>query len=134
MRRILLVVLPVFLALGCSRQPQPHVGEWETEIYGKQEYVMRGKNYNFLENGDVQWVSIFMNQPQSVVIGKYKVDYSKDPIQIDIKWESGKSEYGIIRFIGEDKGLMEMKTSPEINERPTKFAEDSMLLTKKVKK
>ena len=137
MRRILLAigVLAVALTVGCSRQAPPHVGEWETEIFAGPRSVIWGGNYVFLENGSIQFVRINIDKPKSVVTGKYKVDYSKDPIQIDIEWEDGTLKHGIIRFIGETKGFMEMElTTPENNGRPDHFGGAAMLLTKKVKK
>lgn len=137
MRRLFPVVLPVVLAValvaGCSRQP--HVGEWETEIHAGPKAVIWGGKYVFLEDGQIQFVRINIDKPKSVDTGNYRIDYSKDPIQIDITWGNGKSEYGIIRFVGEEKGLMEMElTTPESKERPVSFGRDTMLLTKKVKK
>ncbi len=139
MRRVfpvlLFFILAVALVAGCSRQPPPHIGEWETEIHAGLRQVIWGENYIFLENGDIKFVQLYIDKPKSVTIGTYKVDYSKDPIQIDIRWGNGTLRYGIIRFIGGNKGLMEMElTTPESKERPIRLAEDTMWLTKKTKK
>jgi hypothetical protein len=137
MRRVLPVVLPLVLAValaaGCSRQP--HVGEWETEIHAGPRAVIWGGKYVFLENGQIEFVRTNIDKPKSIDPGDYKIDYSTDPIQIDIRWGNGKTEVGILRFIGEEKNLMEIELStPGSNERPTGFGRDTMLLTKKVKK
>jgi len=136
MRRILIAIvfLAVALVAGCSRQP-PQVGEWETEIHAGPRSVTWGGSYIFLESGYIKFVQINLGKPKSVDVGRYRIDDSKDPIQIDIDWENGKSEVGIIRFVGAEKGFMEMElTTPGNNERPTSFGKDTMLLTKKVKK
>jgi hypothetical protein len=118
---------------GCSRQP--HIGEWETEIHAGSKSVIWGGNYVFLEGGYIQFVRINIDKPRSTDSGTYRIDYSTDPTQIDIEWRNGKSEVGIIRFVGEEKSLMEIELStPGSNQRPTGFGRDTMLLTKKVKK
>lgn len=107
----------------------------ETEIHAGPRAVLWGGKYIFLENGQIQFVRTNIDKPKSVDTGDYKIDYSKDPVQIDIAWRNGKSEVGIIRFIGEEKNLMEIElAAPGSNERPIGFGRDTMLLTKKVKK
>jgi hypothetical protein len=137
MRRVLPFLFPIAFAValiaGCSKQP--HIGEWETEIHAGSKSVVWGGNYVFLEDGIIQFVRTNIDKPKSVDTGGYQIDYSKDPIQIDIKWGNGKSEVGIIRFIGNEKNLMEIELAPPgSGERPTGFGRDTMLLTKKVKK
>ena len=132
-RRVLLVVLAVALAAGWSRQPL--VGEWETEIHAGARNVVWGGNYVFQANGDVRYVRRDIGKPASVTVGRYRVDTSADPVRIDIEWENGKTEQGILRFIGKEKELMEMElTTPEKRERPARFGAATMLLTKKVRK
>ena len=130
---VLSLVLAVALVAGCSRQPQ--LGEWETAIHaGPRAVIWEGK-YIFLENGQIQFVRTNIDKPKSVDTGDYKIDYSKDPVQIDIAWRNGKSEVGIIRFVGKEKNLMEIElAAPGSNERPIGFGRDTVLLTKKVKK
>jgi len=48
--------------------------------------------------------------------------------------ENGKSEVGILRFVGNEKRLMEMELTTTGKERPAGFGKDTMLLTRKVKK
>jgi hypothetical protein len=138
MRRLLPVALPVIilavaLTAGCSRQP--HVGEWETEIHAGPKAVIWGGNYVFDESGYIQFVRFNIDKPRSTDAGTYKIDYSKDPIQIDIQWGNGKSEVGILRFIGTEKNLMEIELAPPgSGERPAGFGRDTLLLTKKAKK
>jgi len=136
MRRVFIAsaFLAVALVAGCSRQP-PHVGEWETEIHAGPRSVTWGGSYVFLESGYIKFVQTDLGKQKSVDKGKYKIDDSKDPIQIDIEWENGKSEVGIFRFVGDEKKLMEIElTTLGGKERPTSFGKDTMLLTKKVKK
>ena len=33
MRRVLLAILAIARIIGCSRQPPPHLGEWDTKFY-----------------------------------------------------------------------------------------------------
>ena len=137
MRRVLPVVLPIVLAValatGCSRKP--HVGEWETEIRAVGKSGIWEGNYVFLEDGRIQFVRTNIDKPKTVDTGGYQIDYSKDPMQIDIQWGSGKSEVGILRFIGTEKNLMEIELAPQgSSERPTGFGRETMLLTKKGKK
>lgn len=136
MRKILIVVaaLIVTFAVGCSREP-PHVGEWEMEIHAGPRSVTWGGSYIFLEGGHIKFVQMNLGKPKSVETGRYTIDTSKDPNQIDISWENGKSEIGILRFVGEEKRLMEIElTTSGSKERPTNFGKDTMLLTKKAKK
>ena len=135
MRRVLLAitVLTVALTVGCSRQP-PYVGEWESEIHGGPRNVVWGGEYVFHPNGDIQFIRRSVGKPDSVDTGRYKVDDSLDPMRIDIQWGSGKSEVGILRFVGSEKRLMEIEMAPQGKERPAGFGEGTMLLTRKVKK
>jgi hypothetical protein len=137
MRRVFPALLPVVLAValvaGCSEKP--HIGEWESEIHAGSKSVVWGGNYVFLDGGYVQFVRMNIDKPRSTDSGTYKIDYSKDPAQIDITWRNGKSEVGILRFVGTEKNLMEIELSAQgSDERPTGFGKDTLLLTKKVKK
>jgi hypothetical protein len=137
MRRVLPVLLPIVLAValaaGCSRKP--HVGEWEMEIHAGAKSVIWGGNYVFLDDGRIQFVRTNIGKPKTVDTGGYQIDYSKDPIQIDIQWGNGKSEVGIIRFVGGENNLLEIELAPPgSGERPTGFGKDTMLLTRKAKK
>jgi hypothetical protein len=137
MRRVFPALLPIVLAValvaGCSQKP--HIGEWESEIHAGPKAVIWGGKYIFLESGQIQFVRTSMDKPTSVDTGECKIDYSKDPVQIDITWRNGKSEVGILRFVGTGKNLMEIELSAQgSDERPTGFGKDTLLLTKKVKK
>jgi hypothetical protein len=132
---------PLSFPFSSPQRSSPGVRGNRTSGSGKRKYTQDrdpsygGENYIILANGDIKFVGINIGKPESVAIGKYKVDCAMDPIQIDITWENGKSENGIIRFIGEEKKRMEIELStPGSNERPIGFGGYTMLLTKKVKK
>lgn len=129
-----IAVLSIALAVGCSRQP-PHVGEWEAEIHGGPSSVVWSGEYVFRADGAIQYVRRSAGKPDQVDTGRYKIDDLQDPIRIDIEWQNGKSEVGILRFVGNEKRLMEMELATVgSRERPASFGVDTMLLTKKVKK
>lgn len=142
MRRVLpaIAVLAVALAVGCSRQPQWHVGEWET--IDDQPIISIKTTFHFLKEGKVQKVNhITVRIPgeppghlsPSVSEGKYKFDYSKQPILFDVPWNAGPTQLGIVRFIGEGSQQMQVCLSSE--ERPSSFFDRRCyLMTKKVKK
>ena len=136
MRRNLLAVtvLAVALSIGCASQP-PYVGEWEAEIHGGPRSVVWSGEYVFRADGAIQYVRRSAGKPDQVDTGRYRIDDSQDPIRIDIEWQNGKSEAGILRFVGNEKRLMEMELATVgSRERPVRFGMDTMLLTKKGKR
>lgn len=137
MRRILLAIasLAVALTLGCSRQPPPHVGEWQAKSFRDTKAFVADGIFYFLEDGNVQIT--YGGFPPLVSEGKYKFDYSKDPVQLDIDWTGDNTLlriYGIVRFVGDKKEQMQILFSTK--SRPSNFQEEaaSFWLTKKVKK
>jgi hypothetical protein len=151
MRRVLpvllLVVLVAAFTIGCSRQPQPHFGEWDGKM--KVEWRSRGvisrvieidSVFFFSKDGKVQKIGTdFFTEKEKVEEGEYKIDYSQKPIQLEINWYIEGKNYkspGIVRFIGEDKNRMQYCFSfPD--ELPVSSFDDALRcwwLTKKVKK
>jgi hypothetical protein len=151
MRRLLPVllfaVLAVALALGCSRQPQPHVGEWDGKM--KVDWKSLGvivrvieleSVFYFSKDGKVQKIGTdFFTEKEKVQEGEYKIDYSKNPVQLEINWLIEGKNYkspGIVRFIGEDKDRMQYCFS--FPDEPPVSSFDNALrcwwLTKRVKK
>jgi hypothetical protein len=138
-----LFFLAIALAVGCSRQPQPHIGEWEAKFYfkGNKSTAPTGTFY-FAENKKVQAYWEHPNTPHNppdIWEGEYEIDYSKNPSQLDIKWRTRLMSdfHGIFRFIGEGKDVMQYVYSfAKSDLRPTNFDNPDRiyLLTKKVKK
>jgi hypothetical protein len=106
MRRTILILsmlAAAFLA-GCfNDQPKDHVGAWE----GKAFSILQTLNptYTFTEDGVVQEMHQGDTAPKE---GTYKVDYSKNPVWIDVKWADGGVQTGIFRFVGTGKRSMEL--------------------------
>ena len=146
MRRLFPVLLLAFLtAVGCSRQPPPHVGEWDAEYFSNHKKLYRlpvpyktSIVFYFSGKNDVQYLTINHRQgTKALWEGKYTFDYSKNPIQLNIAWTSGSkvSHHGIIRYFGSDKKQMQYCFSLNDEPRPTNFDNTSLCywLTKKVK-
>lgn len=139
MRRILpvllLAVLTLMIAVGCSRKPTHHVGEWEGEsftISGEDE--LHNATWRIYEDGTLQVVSK-PPDPPTVHKGRYKIDYSKNPIQFDINWNDNLTLRGIVQFGGEIQQWMHIVYASSSPERPTNFeAIGSCWLLVKVKK
>lgn len=53
--------------------------------------------------------------------GKYKIDYSKDPIRLDVFFNDNTTRSAIVRFLGEDKKSMELAFAREGMDRPAGF-------------
>src|SRR5512135_2182539 len=89
------------IADGCSRQPAHHVGDWKGESF----YIVGGDEihnatWHINEDGTLQVVTE-PNGPSNVREGRYKFDYSKNPIQLDINWNDNVALRGIVQFGGE---------------------------------
>ena len=135
---VLLAVLAVALTLGCSRQPKYHVGEWESRFLvpsghpGSMYYFI----WVFLDDGICQRIAGYDSlAPEELKEGTYKIDYSKTPIQISIYFKGDNAfNYGIVRFIGEDKSKLQFRFDLSGKNRPTNFDNvDIHLYTKKMK-
>ena len=144
MRRTLsvLAVLAVALTIGCSRQPQPHLGEWEVKSFrdtNRDTITFVGDaSFYFSEDGTVQIILEESSSFPDVRDGKYRFDYSKNPITLDIEWSKGKEDlshlYGIAQFVGEKKDKMQIVFSTKVRQSSFQADEASFWLTKKVKK
>lgn len=146
MRRVLpvlfLLVLSLTLAINCSRQPQPHLGEWDVKSFkdtNRDTKTFDGDaSFYFSEDGTAQIILEESSQFPDVRGGKYRFDYSKNPITLDIEWNKVQEDvshlYGIAQFVGERKDKMQIVFSTKA--RPSSFQADepSFWLTKKVKK
>lgn len=127
MRRVLpvllLTVLAPILSVGCSRQPTHHVGDWKGEsfhIEGGDE--IHNATRHIYEAGTLQVVSNSPDPP-TVHEGRYKFDYSKKPIRLDINWNDNVTYRGIVQFGGESDNWMHIVFSSSSPERPTNFEE-----------
>lgn len=144
MRRVLpvlmLAVLAVALLVGCSRQRQYHVGEWEIGIPAPYKGSPSSHFYitwRFLLDGTCQRRGGFdPRNLNEVSDGTYRIDYSKNPIHIDISLKpDNRPIRGIIKFVGEDKGQMQMRLASLGQDRPADFGGLGIyLFTKKVMK
>jgi hypothetical protein len=137
MRRVLpvllLTVLAPMIAVGCSRQSTHHVGKWrgESSIVGGDEQHFA--TWNIYEDGTIQVVTESPGPP-TVQEGRYKFDYCKNPIQLDINWNDNVTLRGIVQFLGESKNLMHIHYSSSNPGRPTNFeAKDPSWWLMKVK-
>jgi hypothetical protein len=108
---VTLLAVSVALAAGCSRQPKLHIGEWED-----------GASVAMRLSEDGTFVHLTMNPGGPVTQwGKYKIDYSKDPIQLDVFFNDNTTRFAIVRFLGEDKKSMELAYTREGKDRPAGF-------------
>src|SRR5512140_17049 len=98
-----LLAVSVALAASCSRQPEPHIGEWEDGT----STAMR-----FSEDGTFVHLTMGLGPPVTKW-GKYKIDYTKDPIRLDVSFNDNTQRFAILRFLGEDKKSMELAYSRE---------------------
>jgi hypothetical protein len=131
---VLLAVLVFALSVRCSRQPPPHVGEWDAELY-KESVLLDRSTFYFSENGTAQM--IFDKPTPKAMEGRYRFNYAENPIQLDINCSDNLVTLGIVRFIGEGKNRMQIiYTWGDDPKRPTTFEvnQPSWWLKKKVKK
>lgn len=120
---LLLAALAPMIAVGCSRQPTYHVGEWRGEsfiISGGDE--LHNATWHIYEDGTIQVVSN-PPDPPAVQKGRYKFDYSKKPIQLDINWNDNVTLRGIVQFEGGSQQWMHIVYSLSSLERPSNFEE-----------
>ena len=116
---LLLTVLALMIAVGCSRQPTHHIGDWRGESFIVGDELQHA-TWHIYEDGTLQ-VVIKPFDPPNVQEGRYKFDYSKNPIQLDINWNDNGALRGIVRFVGASKNWMQIVYSSSSPGRPTNF-------------
>ena len=121
---VLLYILWTLFFISCSNlKTKKHIGFWETQNSLEEKMV-----WEFTEN------HFTFYDGTSLVEGKYFIDYSKNPIWLDIKMADGKYEKlskTIIEFIDKDK--MKIYASFD-EERPIKFDNDDRVIIFQKKK
>lgn len=109
--KTLLLITVIFILQSCSNSNERHIGEWKgTDNTGKTASLVLDKNSHavFVINNQVLGGTEFEMQGVKAEC-KYEIDYSKNPIWLDIViCEKGKKEEkarlkGIIRFITDNK-------------------------------
>ena len=137
----LLIIATIFILQSCSTPNERHIGEWKGTDEGKtvslildksnyavfvsDNQVIGGKDFQIAKELPFWSLSIFLRN----VIGfecKYEIDYSKNPILLDLViYEQGKTQEkgrlkGIIRFITDNKieyrGLWPTANVPEVKD------------------
>lgn len=108
--KTLLLIAVVFILQNCSNPNQRHIGEWKGTDKGKTASLILDKsNHAVLVQGNevIGGKEFEMNGVKGEC--KYEIDYSKDPIWLDlVVYEQGKTQEkvrlkGIIRFITDTK-------------------------------
>ena len=92
-------------------------GVWQFENPGFEEVTIQ-----FTAEGRV--VMVF--SPDNQVTGAYRIDYTTDPINLDIDWDGNAPFVTIIRFLDDTK--MQMENNDVLFERPQDFSENSFIL------
>jgi hypothetical protein len=125
-KRILIFALTI-LIFGCSNSNQKHIGEWtgSDKVKTGSLILYKGNSAVFVIGNQVLGGDNFeINGVKSTL--KYEIDYSKDPIWLDlVLYEEGQKQEnvrlkGIIRFLTNTK--MEYRLNFDSSaERFTKF-------------
>jgi len=115
---ILVCIVWTLFFVSCSNpETKKHIGFWEAQNSLEEKIV-----WEFTEN------RFTFYDGTSLVEGKYFIDYSKNPIWLDIKMVDGeykKLSKTIIAFINKDK--MKIYASFD-EERPQKFVNDDRVI------
>jgi hypothetical protein len=90
MKRIA-VILPLALIL-CSCAGRRHIGMWSATGVGEEGYSVKFEN-----KGVAQVIT-----PEGVYPGTYVIDYTQEPIRLDVTW-NGKTTKCIIEFIDDQR-------------------------------
>ncbi len=61
--------------------------------------------------------------------GKYKIDYTKDPIPLDLLFNDNTARFAIVRFPGEEKKSMELAYNREGMDRPAGFGKGTDVIS-----
>ncbi len=126
--RILATIGILFMTWGCDKKSPNIVGKW-IGISPDREQI----TYHFKEDNTLIWTVDSQNEPFSTN-AKYSIDYTTNPIQIDIYEFSFPpvKEFtfvGIIEFKGIDKLILygePSNTKDGVTTRPEKFGTDSV--------
>lgn len=101
-------------------------GTWwfeDSSFYGESKLI-------FSEDMVVTMQMLFPDMENPAVMqGSYVVDYSGDPVHLDINWEGLGSVQTIIRFIGQHK--LQLQNNELDLERPADFTDDSAILIRR---
>jgi hypothetical protein len=106
----LLIIATIFILQSCSNPNERHIGEWKGTDEGKTASLILDKSNHavFVSDNQVLGGKDFqMNGFKGEC--KYEIDYSKNPIWLDlVVYEQGKTQEkgrlkGIIRFITDNK-------------------------------
>jgi len=114
----LLSILLGIAIFSCSSANKKHIGEWEGVSEGEMVNLVLDESMNAIMSGDGQETlggDDFYLQDGVKGFCKYEIDYSKNPIWLDIilSDENSNTEVkllGIIRFLADNK--IEYRMSP----------------------
>lgn len=107
-----IILITAILALhSCSNSNEKHIGEWKGESKGQTGSLVLDKTKHavFVIGNEVIGGDNFVIQGGKKGECKYEIDYSKNPIWLDIViYEQGKTEEtvrlkGIVRFVTDNK-------------------------------
>jgi hypothetical protein len=105
------LILLIFVLHCCSNTYEKHIGEWKGESKGEVGSLILDKTKHavLVIGNEVIGGDDFVIQGDKQGVCKYEIDYSKNPIWLDIViYEKGKSEElgrlkGIVRFLTDSK-------------------------------
>ena len=126
-KRVLILILTIVI-FGCSNSNQKHIGEWTcSDNTGETGSLIlnKGNSAVFIVGNQVLGGDNFEINGVKATL-KYEIDYSKDPIWLDLViYEEGQKQEtvrakGIIRFLTNNKMEYRFKPEPSVD-RFTKF-------------
>lgn len=102
----LLIIATIFILQSCSNPNERHIGEWKGTDKGASLILDKSNHAVFVSDNQVIGGKDFQMNGFKVEC-KYEIDYSKNPILLDlVVYEQGKEKgrlKGIIRFITDNK-------------------------------
>jgi len=124
MRKIAIMLLPGLLLCSCASSKRRHLGTWDATGIGQDRFTV-----NFIDKTAVE-----MTTPDGTFAGEYVIDYTQEPIRLDVMWDS-KSMKCIMEFLGDDSFKVIGEDDPE-KLRPISFnpVEDVVIFDKRPKK
>jgi len=130
--------VPIPPASPTPSPPTVPAGEMQRSIIGKWtgQRAADGLSatYTFKADGTVAW-DLKRGGVRKRDKGKYRVEYKEIPHRIDIidppqsRWD-GLGLHGIFEFLGQDTMKMEFGLTRKISDRPTKFTEAAVVLSR----